>query len=445
MKKWLVLMAALLCFVTSVQAEEYHLVFYGDWQHIQTPSYQATFADVFETAYPRLYARWGTAQSPTTVFFKADANDTESVAYSYSNHIVVTTDFANRKPTDRGYFVHELMHSIQAYGDKMEYDADSWWTEGMADYARFRYYQWAALEQMEASSMYAEDWMNWQFEAYGDSQWFFAYMDARYPTTVNDLGERRDGLIDAIHHLIHANEGETLSDNPYDPQTPFNRTVCAVTGYETMDALRLRYVQELQEGTWIFKGFAGYPDNFLTENLPGVENPQYPAWEPPVHTRKTAQPLEPVTSGENLCADALIVAASGYVNEKEAPELLIDGDMRTKWCSTQSHVTNMTYSMDGTKQWIVIDLGAEKQFNTYTMINTKTVEPYYGNVVCWELLISGDGENWTSVDYQSHSDMDRVSFDIGQQSARYLLLRSYDPDNGEVGTIRLYEFMLFQR
>ena len=103
----------------------------------------------------------------------------------------------------------------------------------------------------------------------------------------------------------------------------------------------------------------------------------------------------------------------------------------------------MKHSMDGAKQWIVIDLGAEKQFNTYTVINTRATEPYYGNMVQWELLVSNDGENWLSVDYQSHCDADQASFEIGQQNARYLLLKIYDPDNGERGTIRLYEFMLF--
>ena len=66
-------------------------------------------------------------------------------------------------------------------------------------------------------------------------------------------------------------------------------------------------------------------------------------------------------------------------------------------------------------------------------------------MVQWELLLSNDGENWLSVDYQSHCDADQASFEIGPQSARYLLLKIYDPDNGERGTIRLYEFMLFNR
>ena len=41
--------------------------------------------------------------------------------------------------------------------------------------------------------------------------------------------------------------------------------------------------------------------------------------------------------------------------------------------------------------------------------------------------------------------MDLASFDVGMQRARYLLLKAYDPDDAQVGTIRLYELMLFKR
>jgi len=446
MKKWLTAaFLMMICMAASVRAEEYHLVFHGDWDQIQLNSYQSALSDLFETTYPRLYARWGMDEAPATIYFNADAEDHDSVAYSYSDHVVVAVDYANRMPSDLGYFSHELTHCIQSYNGRMVYGGDAWWTENMANYGGFRYYHWADISQMEPSSMRAEDWMDWGYQPYGNCQWFFAYMDDRYPTQLNEQGEMQYGLIDSIHRLILSNEGEALDDDPYDPSTPMNKTVYAITGYESIEALRLRFAEELEQESWRFNGFEGYSDNFITENLSHVKNPEYPSWEQAIHRSSAAEAMEPVTEGDNLCRNAHIFAASGFVNELEAPELLIDGNFSTKWCSTLDHVTDMTYSMDGTLQWIVIDLGAEKLFNTYTVINTRATEPYYGNMVCWELLVSCDGENWLSVDYQPCCDMDQASFHIGQQSARYLLLRSYDPDNGERGTIRLYELMLFQR
>ena len=215
MKKWLAAMTALICLLASAQAEEFHLIFHGDWDRIQTLSYQSSMADLFETTYPRLYARWGTEQSPATVLFKADAEDHTSVAYAYSNCVVVSVDYVNRKPRDRGYFSHELTHMVQSYGDKIEYNENSWWVENMADYGRFRYYQWISLDQMEPSSRYAEDWMDWGYQSYGNSQWFFAYMDYRYPTIPGESGAREYGLIDSIHLLIHANFKVSMGPLPH--------------------------------------------------------------------------------------------------------------------------------------------------------------------------------------------------------------------------------------
>ena len=445
MKKLLWLLVVLLFAPCMAGAEEYHIVFHGDWDHIQKPSYQEEMAEMFKTTYPRLYNRWGMGDAPATILFQADAEDKESVAYSYGNHVVVTVDYANLAPYDLGCIAHELTHCVQGYSGKLNYDSDAWWTENMANYGRFRYYHWADQSQMEPSSTQARDWMDWGYRPYGNCQWFFAYMDDRYPTTLDAQGQLQYGLIDSIHQLIRSNEGPELDDDPFDPSTPFNQRVYAVTGYETMEALRLRFVQELQESTWTFTGFQGYPDNFLTENLPNVPNPQYPSWEQAIHRSGAAPIMDPITQGENLCAGAAILEATGYTNHMEGPELLIDGDFNTKWCCTMDRVTSMKHGMDGAKQWIVIDLGAEKPFNTYTIVNTRKIEPYYGNMVEWELMVSSDGESWHSVDYQSHCDEDLATFYIGEQNSRYLLLKIYNPDNGERGTIRLYEFMLFDR
>lgn len=451
LKKLFALLMALLCVLGTAGAETYHAVFYGDWDQITNPAYQAEMAVLFATTYPRLYARWGMGDAPTTIYLGAEGADAVDeadegvVAYSYGARVVLSVDYANANRVDRGYIAHELAHSVQCYDGKLNYGGDAWWTENLANYAGFRYYHWADIDQMEPSSSAPEDWMDWDYAPYGNGQWFFAYMDARYPTTLDAQGQVQYGLIDAIHRLIRSNEGEKLDDDPYDTQTPINQLVRAMTGYASMEELRLRYVQELRDGTWTFTGFADYPDNFLTENLPGVADPTYPAWEQAVRGPYTAAPMEALTDGENLCRDAVIAGASGYVRADEAPEMLIDGDSSTKWCSRLSDVTGMKHCMDGTKQWIIIDLGAEKAFNTYTILNTHTVEPYYGNMVSWELFVSSDGESWVSVDTQQHCDADAASFAIGQQSARYLLLKIADPDNGEADTIRLYEFMLFNR
>lgn len=445
MKKLLSAFLAFMLVCSGALAEEFRLIFHGDWEEVKKGSYQDEMADLYHSTYPRLYARWGMNDTPKVIYYKADKEDHDSVAYSYSNHVIVAVDYANDEPYDLGYFSHELTHCVQDYGGKLIYGGDAWWWENMANYGGFRYYHWADVSQLEPEPTDYREWMDWGYQPYGNCQWFFAYMDDRYPTTLDEGGNLQYGLIDSVHHFIKSNTGGELDDDPYDPDTPINKMVHEITGYESFEALRVRFAEELESGTWTFKGFIDYKDNFLTENLPGVENPKYPSYDQAIPLVEPIQNAEEFMDEDNLLEGAVIVGASGFVNEFETPEMLIDGNFRTKWCSTWSHITDTTHLTDGAKQWIHIGLGEEKSFNSYAFINTRYTEPYYGNMVSWELLVSPDGENWITADRQEWNNQDIVSVDIDEQTARYLLLKIQDPDNDEVGTIRLYEMMLFSK
>ena len=123
--------------------------------------------------------------------------------------------------------------------------------------------------------------------------------------------------------------------------------------------------------------------------------------------------------------------------------MLIDGKLGTKWCATSSDVTKGEYKLNGVKHWIQIDLGSEKEFNTYTLYNTQSKEGF-GNATEWEILTSNDGQNWTSVDYQNNNNNASGSYNIGTQKARYVMIKVFTPDNG-VGTLRLYDFQLYNK
>lgn len=421
---------------------EFQLLYAGDWDLITAEGYQDSLTKLFYNSYPKIYARFGNGSEPKTITFVADKGY-DGVAYALGTQIVVSVDYANANPWDIGFFSHEITHSAQQYGSKLNYGDNAWWTENMANYGGFRYFHWSSADHVQVYKASDASLQDWGYQAYGNNKWFFAYMDAKYPTTMNADGSLNYGLIDSINRMIKSNTGAQLNDDPYNTASKFNQKVKEVTGFDCIESLRLHYVEELQNGTWAFVGFGDYTDNFLTEDLPGVENPDYPMVTDPVHGDKTAAPIAAVTDGDNLVKDATIHAVSGEVNNSERGALLIDGKPTTKWCSTGT--SNPTYSLDGTLHWIIIDLGKETSFNTYTIFNTQTAEPGYGNMVEWELLSSNDAENWTSIDYQPSCNEDKVSFNVGAQSARYLLLRAYNPDDSQAGTIRLYEFMLFDQ
>lgn len=395
----------------------YKLLYAGDWDMIKKREYQESLTKLFYNSYARLYARWGTGSEPRTITFVADKNY-DGVAYASGTQVVVSVDYANANPTDLGFFSHEITHSVQQYGSKMKYGDDAWWTENLANYGGFRYFHWSDAEYIQIYKATEVSLQDWGYQAYGNNKWFFSYMDARYPTTKNDDGSWNYGLIDSINFLIKNHNGPQLTDDPYDPTTPFNQTVKAVTGFDCMEDLRKFYVQELKTGTWDFKGFGGWVDNFITENVPGAENPIYPMITDPLHGDTSAPAIDAVTGDGNLALEGEIWGSSGNLVRLEA-DRIIDGKTKTAWQSNT--LIDNYYALDGCDHWVCIDLGEVVTFDTYTLISGNENAP----VAEWGLFVSEDRREWTAVDYQNNNTNASASYNIGEQKARYVLLRVY--------------------
>ena len=264
-------------------------------------------------------------------------------------------------------------------------------------------------------------------------------------TTENADGTLKYGLIDSINRMIK-DSTVMLDDDPKQVGSPFNNKVKEVTGYETVEAIRLKYVEDLNNGVWEFVGFRDYVDNFLTEDIEGVPNPTYPMREDVPKGDKTNTALAtPVTEGTNLAKGATVIDFSGQTSDQYGIDKAFDGDLTTKWMVKKGASGDQKYELGGYQHSVTIDLGAEKTFNTYTLVNAGVKENKIFNTKEWEVLISSDGKTWTSVDYQKDMNVDTVSFNVGEQTARYVMLRVYAADNNNIGTIRLYDFMLFDQ
>ena len=429
----------------SVSTSKYDILFTGDWDLVESKGYVDELVKLFYNSYPRLYKRWGTGTEPTTITFMAD-KDYDGVAYCLGTTVCVSVDYANANPTDIGFFSHEITHSVQQYGGLLNYGDDVfWWTENMANYGGFRYFHWSNPQYVQVYEASDPSLQDWGYQNYGNNKWFFAYMDARYPSRKNADGSISYGLIDSINNLIKNNKtGQAYSDDPRAVGSPFNDVVKEITGYDCIESLRLRYVEELQQGTWTFRGFADYEDNWITEDIEGIPNPEYPMLGDKIHGNIVATRLETaVTNGTNLCEGASVYDCSGYISDAESPQMLIDGNPDTKWCARNDDVKNGTYKLNGVAHWVQIDLGEQKTFNTYTIYNTRSREGY-NNMSEWEILISDDAKNWSTVDYQVNNNGDIVSFDIGQQNARYVMMKVFNTGDA-VGTLRLYDFQIYNR
>lgn len=423
----------------------FHLQYTGDWDSITAEGYWDSLTNLFYNTYPRLYARWADEtddiREPKIITFTADPTY-DGVAYAMGTQVVVSSNYANANPSDIGFFSHEITHSVQQFN--FSYGDGHWFTENMANFGGFRYHHWSDGKYVQLyQDANQNDLYNWNWGAYGDgSKWFFTYLDSKWPTTLDENGNKKLGLLDTLVFEIKRGKLRGGTDNPTDVNTPFNKIVKEITGLDCIEDVRKQYEKEFRSKEWDFKGFGNYVDNFLTEDIPYVNNPDYPMVTEKNPGDKTAAKLDaPVTEGENIALGSTVYKISGAIKAAEDGSKLVDGDLATKWCSNGGSTKDRTYGLDGTRQWIVLDLGEEKQFNTYTIYNTKTKESY-PNMTEWEILVSNDATNWTSVDYQPSCDEKLVSFNIGNQSARYVLIKGYTVDGG---TIRLYEFQLYNQ
>ncbi|MGM9680809.1 MAG: discoidin domain-containing protein [Eubacteriales bacterium] len=437
---------------------EFHLLFAGDWDKVTANGYGEQLIDLFYNTYPRLIARWDTAGKATrTVTFIADS-DYDAVAYSVGTTVVVSVDYANGHPTDIGFFSHEITHQVQQYSGFSSH----FWTENMANYGGHRYFHWANangkyVQFYSPTDAAIQDWRendsngNLSYAPYGDgSKWFGSFMDWMYPTTMNEDGTLKLGLIDTINYAIQ--HGQLKTDaGPDDPNSAICKLVQQATNneFQTYEALRLYYVEQLNlyaatdgaEG-WSFIGFADYTDNFITEDLPFTENPNYPMLRQVERGTVTAPVLDtPVTEGDNLLTGATVVRDSGIEGTSTAGKL-IDGKVNTLWSGKKSTLGDATCLLNGTAGYIVIDLGEAKTFNTYTLYHATSKNPAGTNTTDWELLVSDDGTNWTSVDTQSGMGQNSIeSFTFESTTARYVMLRIY-PLANDVPNFSFYEMLL---
>ena len=185
----------------------------------------------------------------------------------------------------------------------------------------------------------------------------------------------------------------------------------------------------------------------MTENIEGLPNPVYPMNRLVDKGNKTAAILEtPVTEGNNIAKGATIVEASSKGGTRNPISYLLDGDLGTMFQGAKV-TDDYKYQLGGFKHEFVLDLGEAKKFDTYTIVNAGSKSTNKNNNTAeWELFVSDDGKTWTSVDYQPKSTADIASINIGDVTARYVMLRVFATDqSANTGTLRICEFMLFDQ
>ncbi|MDO5447740.1 MAG: discoidin domain-containing protein, partial [Prevotellaceae bacterium] len=131
---------------------------------------------------------------------------------------------------------------------------------------------------------------------------------------------------------------------------------------------------------------------------------------------------------------ARIVKASGFVDETESPEKLIDGRGETKWCDSQN-----------APQWIDIELGKEENVTRWVLLNAGAEQNDYITRSCLLMGKKNLSDDWTILDQLEGNRKNKTNRTFTPQKLRYLRLIVTAPEQSEGarGAARLYELELY--
>ncbi|MDE6542673.1 MAG: discoidin domain-containing protein, partial [Muribaculaceae bacterium] len=136
----------------------------------------------------------------------------------------------------------------------------------------------------------------------------------------------------------------------------------------------------------------------------------------------------------NLLKPEMIVSCSGYVNDREKPEYMVDGNMRTKWCDVK-----------GNPPTVVFDLGNPTEIHGWKLVSAGEEDPSYVTAGGYLLGRSSIDEDWHTIDALSGNRQNVVNRKLAKpETVRYvkLMLTSPTQDAGEM-TSRIYEMEVF--
>ncbi|WP_430603103.1 hypothetical protein IGJ02_000420 [Enterococcus sp. DIV0724b] len=122
---------------------------------------------------------------------------------------------------------------------------------------------------------------------------------------------------------------------------------------------------------------------------------------------------------------------SGYTNDRESYRFALDGDVTTKWCDNAND-----------KPWMIADLGAVKTISGFALFHAGAGgESPEWNTRDYDISVSRDGNNWTTVVQHRGNTSDSSRDAISLVEARYVKLSLEKAEqNGK--TARIYDWQI---
>lgn len=144
---------------------------------------------------------------------------------------------------------------------------------------------------------------------------------------------------------------------------------------------------------------------------------------------------EEVGNKENILKPEQIIAWSGFVNENERPELMVDGKEDTKWCD-----------VSGIPSYVDFDLGTETEISSWKMVNAASENVSYVTCSCLLQARNSAGEEWRTIDSYTGNKRNIVDKSFAKPvKVRFLRLLVVQPVQAADGKeTRVYEFAVYK-
>lgn len=136
----------------------------------------------------------------------------------------------------------------------------------------------------------------------------------------------------------------------------------------------------------------------------------------------------------NLLKGAKILAKTGQVNDREAAEMMIDGNPNTKWCDTNV-----------APNYVAFDLGAQKTITGWRLLSAGSETSSYITRSCMLQVRNSLTEEWKTIDLVDGNKKNDLVRSVEATNAQYVRLFVTGPAQGTGrDATRIYELEVYE-
>ena len=139
------------------------------------------------------------------------------------------------------------------------------------------------------------------------------------------------------------------------------------------------------------------------------------------------------SEGLALLSQGAATEADTYVNENEAPQFAVDGDITKKWCATGSAPHEITMDLGEVKTVSAVNISHAEAGGESADMNTKS----------YTILVSEDGNSFEEVKNVTKNTKGVTEDAFAPVNARYVKLVVNKPTQGSDSAARIYEIEVY--